>query len=82
MEQVNIIGMDLANRSFQLHGARSDGSVAFRRKLSRELTDFLASQPRYVMAMEACASAQDARAEVEPRLRSRTYRREDCRKLG
>ena len=36
MEQVNIIGIDLAKRSFQLHGARADGSVAFRRKVSRE----------------------------------------------
>ena len=35
MEQVNIIGIDLAKRSFQLHGARADGSVAFRRKVSR-----------------------------------------------
>ena len=25
MEQVNIIGIDLAKRSFQLHGARADG---------------------------------------------------------
>ena len=33
MEQVNIIGIDLAKRSFQLHGARADGSVAFRRKV-------------------------------------------------
>ena len=58
MEQVNIIGIDLAKRSFQLHGARSDGSVAFRRKLSREkLLYFLAALPRCVVAMEACASA-------------------------
>ena len=58
MEEVSIIGIDLAKRSFQLHGARVDGSVAFRRKVSRErLTDFLASQPRCVVAMEACASA-------------------------
>ena len=49
MEEVSIIGIDLAKRSFQLHGARVDGSVAFRRKVSRErLTDFLASQPRCV----------------------------------
>ena len=34
MEQVNIIGIDLAKRSFQLHGARADGSVAFRRKVA------------------------------------------------
>ena len=58
MEEVGIIGIDLAKRSFQLHGARADGSVAFRRKLSREkVLDFLASQPRCVVAMEACASA-------------------------
>ena len=58
MEQVNIIGIDLAKRSFQLHGARADGSVAFRRKVSREkLLYFLAVLPRCVVAMEACASA-------------------------
>ena len=32
MEQATIIGIDLAKRSFQLHGARPDGSVAFRKK--------------------------------------------------
>ena len=58
MEEVDIIGIDLAKRSFQLHGARADGSVAFRRKLSREkLLHFLAALPRCVVAMEACASA-------------------------
>ena len=58
MEQVDIIGIDLAKRSFQLHGARADGSVAFRRKVSREkLPYFLAALPRCVVAMEACASA-------------------------
>ena len=58
MEQVSIIGIDLAKRSFQVHGARADGSVAFRRKLGREkVLDFVASQPHCVVAMEACASA-------------------------
>ena len=33
MVQVTLIGIDLAKRSFQLHGARADGSVAFRRKV-------------------------------------------------
>ena len=33
MEEVIMIGIDLAKRSFQLHGARADGSVAFRKKL-------------------------------------------------
>ena len=58
MNEVSIIGIDLAKRSFQLHGARADGSVAFRKKLSRgKLLAFLAAQPRCVVAMEACASA-------------------------
>ena len=58
MEEVSIIGIDLAKRSFQLHGVRADGSVAFRKKLSRQkLEGFLASQPRCEVAMEACASA-------------------------
>ena len=58
MEEVSIIGIDLAKRSFQVHGARSDGSVAFRKKLSRgKLLGLVASQPHCVVAMEACASA-------------------------
>ncbi len=58
MEQVHIIGIDLAKQGFQLHGARADGSVAFRKKLTRtKVLDFLASQPRCLVAMEACASA-------------------------
>ena len=36
MDEVSIIGIDLAKRSFQLHGARADGSVAFRKTLSRD----------------------------------------------
>ena len=58
MEQATIIGIDLAKRSFQVHGARADGSVAFRKKLSRDkVLGFVASQPRCVVAMEACASS-------------------------
>ena len=58
MEQVHIIGIDLAKQGFQLHGARPDGSVAFRKKLTRgKVLGFLASQPRSLVAMEACGSA-------------------------
>ena len=58
MGHATIIGIDLAKRSFQLHGSRPDGSVAFRKKLSRsKVLDFVASHPRCVVAMEACASA-------------------------
>jgi len=35
MGEVSIIGIDLAKNVFQLHGMMANGSVAFRRKLSR-----------------------------------------------
>ena len=58
MEEVSVIGIDLAKRSFQVHGAKADGSVVFRRKLSRgKVLSFLASQPPCTVAMEACAGA-------------------------
>ena len=54
MAEVTIIGIDLAKRSFQLHGSRADGSVAFRKKLSREkVLGFMALQPRCVVALDA-----------------------------
>ena len=34
MEKVSVIGIDLAKRSCQVHGARADGSVAYRRARS------------------------------------------------
>lgn len=56
--EVSIIGLDLAKNVFQAHGAGADGSVVFRRKLSRaQLLKFMAAQPSCVVAMEACASA-------------------------
>ena len=58
MEEANVIGIDLAKNTFQVHGAKADGSVAYRKKLSRaKLLGFLAARPRCVVAMEACASA-------------------------
>jgi transposase len=58
MKKVSIIGLDLAKRSFQAHGAHADGGVAFRKKLSREnLLAFFGKQSRCVVAMEACGSA-------------------------
>src|SRR6202451_4372404 len=58
MKEASIIGLDLAKRSFQAHGALADGSVAFRKKLTREkVLGFLTEQPRCVVAMEACGSA-------------------------
>ena len=58
MGEVGIIGLDLAKNVFRAHGAGADGSVVFRRKLSRaQLLKFIAAQAPCVVAMEACASA-------------------------
>ena len=58
MKDVTILGIDLAKRFFQVHGAAADGSVVFRRKLSRtRLLPFLERQPTCTVAMEACATS-------------------------
>ena len=31
METANVIGIDLAKNTFQVHGAKADGSVAYRK---------------------------------------------------
>ncbi|MEL7129714.1 MAG: IS110 family transposase, partial [Pseudomonadota bacterium] len=35
MVEVSVIGVDVSKRVFQVHGAAADGSVVFRKKLSR-----------------------------------------------
>jgi len=66
MSEVTIIGIDLAKRVFHLHGARVDGSVAFRKKLSRlQLLAFFAQHPKCIVAMEACATAHGWGREFE-----------------
>jgi transposase len=58
MGEVSIIGVDLAKNVFQLHGAASDGSVVFRKKLSRpQFARFMADHVPCEVAMEACPSA-------------------------
>ena len=45
MAKASIIGVDLAKHVFQVHGASVDGSVAFRKKISRaKLLPFLSLQ--------------------------------------
>jgi transposase len=58
MEEVCIIGLDLAKNVFQAHGARSDGAVVFHTKISRaKLLAFFPLVPKCLVALEACASA-------------------------
>src|SRR6056297_3523245 len=79
MQQAIIIGIDLAKNVFEVHGAASNGSIVFRKKLSRpKLLPFLAAQPTSIVAMEACASAHHWGREIaalghEVRLIAPTY---------
>jgi transposase len=53
MEKATIIGIDLAKRVFQVHGATQEGRPVFRKKVSRaQLLGFLAKQSPAVVAME------------------------------
>ncbi|MCB6179041.1 IS110 family transposase [Rhodobacter sp. Har01] len=58
MKEVSTIGVDLAKNVFQLHGAAADGSVMFRKKLSRpQFQRFMAEHPQCLVVMEACGGA-------------------------
>lgn len=58
MEDVAVIGLDLAKSVFQVHGVDVEGKVVMRRRLSRsKLLSFFAALPRCLVGMETCASA-------------------------
>jgi transposase len=58
MEDVVVVGVDLAKSVFQVHGIDAQGVVVLRRKLSRsKLLSFFAALPRCLIGMETCASA-------------------------
>ena len=58
MNEVTMIGVDLAKSVFQAHGATATGEPVFRKKLSRgQFLKFLSEHPPCVVAMEACASS-------------------------
>ena len=58
MGQASTIGLDIAKRVFQAHGADASGHVVFRKRLVRaKLLEFFAAQPPCIVAMEACAGA-------------------------
>lgn len=58
MEDVVVVGVDLAKSVFQVHGIDARGEVVLRRKLSRtKLLSFFENLPRCLVGMETCASA-------------------------
>jgi transposase len=58
MEEISMIGLDLAKNIFQVHGADHTGHPILRKRLRRgQVLEYFAMLPRCVVAMEACASA-------------------------
>ncbi len=66
MGEVTTIGLDLAKQVFHVHGADAAGTALFSRRLTRsKLMVFFASQPRCLVAMEACGGAHHWARELE-----------------
>jgi len=58
MTDVSTIGLDLAKKSFQVHGVDASGTVLIRRALRRDrVLGFFAKLPHCLIGMEACATA-------------------------
>ena len=53
-----MIGLDIAKHVFDAHGADATGRAVFSRGIARgKLLGFFASQPRCLIALEACGGA-------------------------
>jgi len=58
MEEVVVVGIDLAKSVFQVHGVDAHGKVVLRQRLSRaRLLPFFMKLPACLIGMETCASA-------------------------
>lgn len=65
MMDFNIVGLDLAKRVFQVHGATADGEVVVRKKLSRgQVLAYFADMPPCVVAMEVSATGHYCAREI------------------
>ena len=63
MKEMSILGVDLAKNVFQLHGTAADGSVLFRKKLSRlQFGRSIADYPACEVKIEACLGAHQREA--------------------
>jgi transposase len=58
MQEVAVVGLDLAKNVFQVHGLAADGGVVFRRQLRRnQVRSFFQALPACLIGLEACAWA-------------------------
>ena len=58
MEELTVVGLDLAKNVFQVHGINSQGRKLYGKKLNRgEVMDHFAKLPPVLVGMEACGGA-------------------------
>lgn len=58
MDNIYVVGIDLAKEIFQVHGNDKQGRCVVKKRLTRKkLTDHLANMPRCIVAMEACGGS-------------------------
>lgn len=58
MNEISMIGLDIAKNVFQVHGVDASGRVVLRRQLRRGAVEkFFAQLPPCIVGMEACGSA-------------------------
>ncbi len=58
MDEISMIGLDLAKHVFQVHGVDASGGVVLRRQLRRSAVEkFFAQLPPCTVGMEACGGA-------------------------
>jgi transposase len=55
---INMLGIDIAKNTFQLHGADDNGKMILKKRLSRpELAAYIANVPSCIIVMESCGGA-------------------------
>jgi transposase len=65
MNEITAVGLDLAKRVFQVHGADSKGRPVLQKRLRREdVLSFFAKLPPCLVGMEACASSHHWAREI------------------
>src|SRR3954468_11999637 len=58
MSEITVIGLDLAKRVFQVHGADSEGRPVLRKRLQRgQVLNFFANLSPCMIGLEACAGS-------------------------
>ena len=60
LDEITVVGIDLAKSVFHLHGVNEQGHAVVRKKLSRnKLAEYMARLPSCLVGMEACGGSHD-----------------------